>query len=513
MDFFLIFRHSDFVKKIVYWSTLSFFLFIAASCSQDPAIDVKNGLEFGLKSPIASDGISFYKSSNPEAGQSSSQTGVSTKAAIPDDFLIQLTLEANLDTDTALEQIIIYKNKNDLSDLIRLAVSDFDSNRSEHSLSWSTATKAVNARQFSLRFVDITGDGIPDILANGVDANGLQTMDIFKMDTSRSLFPLQMKSILSVSASIGIELRQRQETDGEFNQSQAEFSVVVQNKIGEENTSSDLQESVYRWQTNQDTFVFSSSQNISGKLIQNKQMEVLFKSGTESMEKFLAGAWKRTSINSRQRSIEQILFFDPEYRSFRIIEGDRLESHIWRSSGKPSAYGRMEMYLVNEAFKTLRSTAIIVPIAVDSIEFSLQDKNNWTGSYVRVDFDQDSRFSKRDSRSGIPINRLILSGIYRDEKKHELIFTAPFFYWRQNGIVRKGSYLTYETNETVLELQFVSDSGIVEEKKYYIVKLLDPRNATIGRFLELIPARTNINGVEKNSGEIIRLEFYSSEVE
>jgi len=241
-------------------------------------------------------------------------------------------------------------------------------------------------------------------------------------------------------------------------------------------------------------------------------LEELFKGSVSDYEAWLAGGWVRTFTNQRNKPIRQILFFDPAARNLRLIESDRLESHNWPISHKPSYGTRLQAILVNENFRSQKTIASIIPTGVNNISFGLQDRDDWTGDFIRMTQEQEESWFSRASRA-IPINRIILSGLYRSETGFEMVFSTPRFTWREGSTRRQGGYLTYQLNNSVLELKFISDKGLIEKTEVWIIKLdtIEQPGHRTRRILTMQPAALNINGVHATSNEIIRLEQSASD--
>lgn len=452
----------------------------------------------------------------PDRDASESGSSLSTKAVLPEDCLVQATFDLNLDLDTAVEQVAVYKTTSDSGNLLNLALIDQDPQRSTYFLAQTLPTLSINIRTFTLRLLDLTHDNIPELVASGLDAEGRQTLDIFLLSTSNSseAEAEQLKFVpgINLSSDISIELRSRETSPGADSDVDVlpRYDILVQNRANA--TTLDLTEMTYAWNEGKLQFQLTTSRLIPGKVLQEAQLKGLENASVEDFERFISGesgAWYRNIKDKRGQTYMQILFFEPEARSFRLIEGDRMESYIWKTSTHPALGSRLQIFLQNESFK-LRSMATIIPNSSNEMTFYLQDKSEWSGTFYRLSTEQEQEMKLGQYKTSLPINPLILSGLFKSEAGGEIVFSAPWFTWRQGERQKRGGYLTYQLNQTVLELQSISDKGLVEEKEYYIIKTLKTDSGSVPQY-ELVPASLTINGIAPKNNEIIRIQQVSTE--
>lgn len=468
-------------------------------------------------SPRGKGEIRTWGQQEPQDGPVNAAAGTASvlRMRLPEEYLVQGMQDLDLDLDPEIEQAVILKTSG--TNTLQIALLDHDTARDAWFLAQTLDTLSINIRTFTLRLLDLTGDGVPELLAGGTDAQGRQTLDAFCLMTDVPTGgdagaprpgELRYRPVLDIAGDLSIELRKvsGEMAGDEFAAGAAppSYEISVQNRTGTD--SSDLVEAIHTWDKTSKSFRLSRSRTIPGQLIEKNQLQDLMKAGTEDFERFVAGesgAWHRTLMDRSGTAFHQLLFFEPSTRSFRMIEGDLMESFRWTSSSH-NPPGRLQIFLRNDSFQRLNTMATLVPLSNTSMQFYLQDRDEWSGVFVRLTPDEEKQMGLRVRGDGATLNPLVLAGLYRTETGGEIMFANPNFTWKQGERTRHGGFVTYQLNEMVLELQFVSDRGMIAEKEYYIIRTgtVRPDGAIT---LELEPARIGADGVKSHSRDIIRL--------
>jgi hypothetical protein len=441
------------------------------------------------------------------------------KTTLGADQIVQDIREENLDADPSLEQLIVYKQKDDQEDLLRLLVVDFDEAKGVWANTWQGATRAGNIKTFSIRILNLNNASLPEIVCQGTNSQGEQTLDIFHI-TGKGEFPLAYQSVLSVSADINIEIVQATAASaGTASSGDPAGTIIAQSKDLESTSPLDMVETRYQWKGAAGAqapgqYLVASSAKIPGAMVQETALDQLFKSSAAEVErKYLDGGWVHSFVNQRKKKITQILFFDSAARSIRLVEGDRMEAHSWLSTYKP-AYGTgIKVYTVNESFHSQRTEGSVRIGGLNTLEFALaaadataSDRNDWQGVFTRLSGDMAAEYFAASGQSASPDN-LVLAGLYRNEGGVEIIFDSSRFTWREAGRPRQGGFATYRLNEPVLEMEFVDEKGLVEERAWYIAKASElDQGPQTQRVLELQPASVSVGGVQALARDPLRLE-------
>ena len=104
------------------------------------------------------------------ASLASDDEDLSPKIDLPKGSVIFQIVNQNLDIDQIEEQIIAYRPGNVSGTEVRLLVADYDAIQDAYFPAWDTAVDITNAMSFSLSFIDLVGDHVPEIIATGTDA-------------------------------------------------------------------------------------------------------------------------------------------------------------------------------------------------------------------------------------------------------------------------------------------------------------------------------------------------------
>lgn len=506
---------------------LTLCLSLAMACTDAAKPGGKGGVS-DLIVPKAANGIVLDKPTGGDDGGALAGGGHEAKVALDPNMLVQGILEENVDTDPAIEQLVIFKNKSDPDDLLHLMVVDYDEAHAQWSPTWQAATRAVNIKTFMVRVMDLTADGLPELVCQGTDKAGNLTLDVFKRASPAPQFPLAYAPILSIGADISLEVQSAEPVAAETGDDASAAGVkakpvdiVAQAKDLESQNPLDMVQTVYRWKESRDNpaggqYLVAASQKVPGNTVQETALDQLYRGSAQDIErKYLAGAWIHSYVNQRKKSIDQILFFDPQSRTVRLIEGDRMESHQWASTRKPPYGGSLEASLVNENFKSLHSMAAIQVKDLNLLSFALTDRNDWTGDFQRLSAEQEERYFAHTLQR-VPIDKLILNGLFRSESGQEIVFSPPRFSWRDGAARSQGSFITYQLNDTVLECTFTDSRGLTDRVAYFIAKV-DENNqarAKVLRLLTLYPAVLTVDGVSRDpgAGDALHLEQLAADV-
>ncbi len=438
---------------------------------------------------------------------------IQARVKLESNQILQDIREENLDNDPSLEQIIIFKQKDDSEDLLHIMVVDYDEVRGTWSNTWQGFTRSSNIKSFNIRVLNLNGEGLPEIICQGTNDKGEQTLDIFHV-LDRGIFPITYSSVLSTTADISIEvIGTDAAASGALAPNTASKGVVSRNKDLESSSPLDMVMTQYQWKPSNlpdkpGQYLVAGSTKIPGATVQEAALDQLFKSDIPELEKkYLDGSWQRSFINQRKKNITQILTFDTTTHTIQFIEGDRMESHEWLSTHKPSYGSSIQVYLVNETFHSLKNVGNIQVLGLNSLAFSLQDRDDWKGEFTRLSAEMEERQYTSNNQS-IPINAIVLTGLFRNDSGIELLFAAPHFSWRSGTETRQGGFATFQLNNTVLELEFTDAKGLIEEKRLYIAKLdeFEQGKQQTRKVLELQAAKVSVDGVRRLGEEPIRLE-------
>lgn len=413
-------------------------------------------------------------------------------------------MEANLDLDVIEEQVIIYKQREDPLDLIRLVVLDFDNVRDTYVISWRGATRATDRSTFSLSFLDITGDHDIELVAMGSNAVGDQSIDVFKRTPPPTGIGLYYRPIASVAAAGSIEIDEF-ERSGAYQNGLSwgrPYDIRVQSPDEDSNDIMDLIETTYSWLAREDRYVVAGRNAVPAASVGDEELNRLYRGDEDDFMDFLRGPWFRSSGNS---SGTILLHFDPAEERITFLSDDIQEAFRWDNSSK-TIYQNLQINLTNESIASVRRYGVVTVESLNSIRVSIHGSEMWDGTYRKLSADLQQALVGPSYR-GISLSDLSLSGLFSGEAGMEVFFSQPFFTLRENDTERRGGFALFEYGGLVLQLKILDDAGRVVETRTYRAEFSEEEGQDrVIRRLVLRPATPTVSGVIADRGSPIRLE-------
>lgn len=425
----------------------------------------------------------------------------------PGSTLIQITNQ-NLDIDQVEEQIIAYRKRDDGNGEIRLLVADYDAIQDAYFPAWETGVAISNAQSFSLAFIDLVGDHVPEILCSGTDAeSGEQLLRVYRKSINAQGFGLYFSSIASLSVRGSIQVVEIEREQAYYNgqKNGKSFPIVTNRQDTESENLSDQIKTTYYWRYQDNAYVEVLEEKIYGERIQDERLSSLFRAGEQEFETFLHGPWLKTSQDPSGRLRHSILFFDRRSKHFSLYAGDIQEEYIWQSSNRTN-YNQLYLIGVNDLIRFIRKQVSITVRDIDNLFIWTNDTNDsWSGEYQRISQDIQAIFYPQNSQEReLPFD---LSGVFTNEAGESIIFDEPFFTYRDQNGERRGGYALYQVKNPILELKFLSSGGLVEERRVYKADYLEERREQeIIRTLILIPGKVGIRGFVPEENSFVQYE-------
>lgn len=425
----------------------------------------------------------------------------------PGSTVIQITNQ-NLDIDQVEEQIIAYRNKDDAGGEIRLLIADYDAIQDAYFPAWESGVNISNAGSFSLSFIDLVGDHVPEILCSGTDAEtGEQLLRVYRKSINPKGFGLYFSLIasLSVRGSIQVVEIEREQAYYDGQKNGVSFPIVTNRQDAQSENLSDQIKTTYYWRYQDNSYVEVLEEKIYGERIQDERLSRLFRSGEQEFESFLHGPWLKTSQDPSGRLRHNILFFDRKGNQFSLYSGDIQEEYIWQSSNRTN-YNQLYLIGVNDLIRFIRKQVSITVKDIDNLFIWTNDANDsWSGEYQRISQDVQAIFyPQKNHERELPFQ---LSGVFTNEAGESIIFDEPFFTFRDQTGERRGGYALYQIQNPILELKFLSQAGLVEERRVYKADYLEEkREQEIIRTLVLIPGKVGIRGFVPQENSFIQYE-------
>lgn len=494
-----------------------FFLFIPLSfsifsCNKERS----NEIEFNQYGSITETSTNYTLTDLPEISfANNSLKSIPPKISIPDNMLVIQTLNLNIDSDDADEQIISVKKNNDPNSLFKILIADYLQPFDYHILSSELLTQATNVQNFQVLLIDVEGDKNLEIVCTGFNKDEGQTIDIFKYDPKSLSTGLKYTSILSLSSTGSLELLDEARTG----------RIQIERQQEEDSPSDLIIRELFTWNplpTEENpigSYQLSSTQSLRKKKVSNAQLrKVIESSKLNDKFDYLKGQW--ILEETEKKSKETYLFFNLTKNQFNIYADDyknsessienfiyqryrRLPSNRFRIEG---VSGIHDFKYISIVITYLTMTTILVDI-YDNDSPVARSKPNYSrsGTYRRVlEEELVKTLVDRQNRPKLPE----INGIYNERLGKQYIFEYPYFRIKgKNDKITHGGYAIYDADVPILEMQTFNDQGIVINRACYKFSY---HESQIGRktfkTITLIPGKLTLYGFEELEDEPIKLQ-------
>ena len=497
-------------KRLALFGLCIFICIAAISCRRDP-VPAEVSAEPVIVTP--SGGGSAGENLSMEFEGSLQEDEVQPKIDLPSNSEIIQIVNENLDIDQIEEQIIAYREKDLSGAPIRLLVADYDAIQDSYFPAWESGVDISNAMSFSMSFIDLVGDHVPEIVCTGTNPeNGNQLLRVFRKEISPSGFGLHFSSISSLSVRGSIEIVQIEREQAYYNgqKNGKSFPIVSYEQDQNSDNLSDLIKTSYYWRYQENSYAQVMREQVQGERIEDERLNRLFRSNENDFEAFLQGPWLKASQDASGRVSHSVLYFQPESRFFANYSGDVQEEYIWQASNRTN-YNQLYIIGANDLIRYIRKQLSITVRDIHNIHIWTSDINDtWSGEYQRISGDVQSIFFPESRTSQeLPFH---LSGVFTNESGVSVVFDEPRFQYRDDGGERNGGYALYYSGagynrNLILELVFLSDAGLIEERRVYKLDYLEEqREQEIIRTLYLIPGRVGVRGFVPDDEGFIQYE-------
>lgn len=483
---------------------LTVFVF-AVSCTAESPVPPRgqtNGPR--MVTPAAGNGVRLSGQQTDDEDRVPQDVGPTVRVDLVSGALVADVLETNLTGNNFEEQIVAFLNAAGGSEFIEVAVIENDILGRGYELVWQAPTRSTNLRGLRLSAEDVTGDFEPELIVTGVNAAGNETMNVFSRD--RNAAGLAYIEIASISSAGTIEF-ERQSRDDSYNlrEQQAEpFAIIAQEEDPDSENILDLIERRYELDRSLGEFTLADERRVSGGVIEQNQLQVLFRSGADEFATFLSGPWYRETGQGLS-----IVTFDT--RGDRVVfnGGDMQESFDWELSRKTISSG-VQLMLRNRNIRSMNTFVRVRVLALDQIVVDLHNRSRWDGTYRRVSTSLLTALTQADGSDRTRPAPLQLDGTYTDDSGVDIHFSGGRFELTEAGTRHQGTAAVYRVGDDeryVLELVKFDDSARrVGRRVYTFSHDITSHSDRIVRTLELQPARLTVQGVSSAPGNRLLLE-------
>lgn len=365
-------------------------------------------------------------------------------------YVVIDVIDVDLDADEPDEQIITAKVHGDVEDRIRLIVADFDPLLSRYRASWEGATLATNVRTFVVRPLDMVGDHVPEIVAVGADAEGRQTLDVFRRLRTggvrfRSVFSAHSDGSITINELSRSEAYVGRQASGES------FSIEVYRLNDATEEPFDLVRTSYRWQAQDERYAPDPVVAVAGNEVQQQRLRLPAGADRDELERHLDGPWLRDG--------GMIVFFDRRARVSAFSTSTSQVRYTWLTTGSAySASGTVaRIALQNEQLPSVRRSMSVVLIGLHEIRVVVSDDEERSGRYRRMAANERDVAVYTDAAA---VQTVALVGVFSGEADDELVFDEPRFQWRSPRRNWSGAFNVLVFDAPILELRVYDDQTI-----------------------------------------------------
>ncbi len=506
---------------ILITTTLSLVLLLGA-CKPNSAKSTSSYLQEPKKINLDSEEESTVDSSGDGADQYEDETRQFARVQLPPGYKMVQLVDVNLDLDRYEEQVLVVQDTLSDKNTISLLVADYDTIRDKYITTWQSKTVAQQRKGLQVTVIDTTGDHNLEIVCNGINAEGLQTIDIFRRTTSPDEYGLYFDRILSLEVQGTIELQESKRSQSYQNglTNGASYPVVTSSKDMESDRLSDIIKRTYIWRNDSRTYELVLEKKVSGQEIEDRRLKELFESGSEKFEKFLSGPWlysKNTGDSDAPQSSRSLIHFDPLNKTITLYSGNVQEIYTWTSSHR---------FLANSL--AIRGENEIVPFMRIYISAYVEDLNNirlliydinshngqrstntsWSGMYQKIGESLQETFlssniAAQNNSEFLPT----LTGVYQSDVGDTITFEPPHFTMEEDGERLKGGFSVYSMGSDIIELKIMNTHGIVVERRCYSFDYFEEKKSNeIIRRLILLPGKIGVHGFIPTAKQPIRYE-------
>ncbi|GEM_PF-1075395 len=490
-------------------------------CEPGPNKETSSYLQEPKKINLDSNKQQSLDSDDSENDEYQDETIQFARVQLPPGYKILQMVDVNLDLDRYEEQVLVAQDALSEENTISLFVADYDTIRDKYVTTWKSETVAQQRKGLQVTVIDSTGDHNLEIVCNGINADGLQTIDIFRRTTSPDEYGLFFDRILSLEVEGTIELQESKRSQSYQNgiTNGESYPVVTSSKDTESERLSDIIKRTYIWRNDSASYEMVLKKKVSGEEIEDRRLKELYESGSEAFEKFLSGPWlySKTSGENSPHSQRALIHFNPIEKTITLYSGNVQEIYTWNSSHR---------FLANSL--AIRGENEIVPFMRIYISAYVEDLNNirlliydinshngqrntntsWSGMYQKIGESLQKTFL---SSYGASVNDKEflpkLKGVYQSDVGDELTFDPPYFTLEEDGELYKGGFSVYSMGSDILELKIMNTHGIVVERRCYSFDYFEEKKSNeIVRRLIVLPGKIGVSGYTPTAKQPIRYE-------
>lgn len=446
--------------------------------------------------PQAGNGISLVQSQQSATRAPSRTPAASLYAAVPDSYVVSQVVNRNLDQDTAIEQVALYRDARN-GDYIQILVVDYDRRRDSYIRAWEGRSTAQNTTGAEVDFFDLTGDNAQEILIYGRDQSGTFTLDVFEIEFSSEEAIISLVNIgtFRSESAIGIEL-------GILPQIVLEEELPV-SYIDQAETEFQLH--AYQWSPSAGQFYQSTLPTTANPEISQQFFQQLIQTSVSDLLHLVVGDWI-----AEDGAETVFLIINDSNETLNLQIDQRQIAFRWKGLFKTVAGGfpTIHLTLLNEHISSLISQATITLLANDEIRLNIQSEPTLSRAYRRITAEQIALPVPHFINSEIELSGWY-EGVWRERRvavyfyKNSYLIEYPNF---GREIRQRGVFSTYKLDMPVLELVELDNNRLVRAHQQYLINYQQRHEGQqLVRALELKPIIVRYHGYHLLEEPVLQL--------
>ncbi len=407
--------------------------------------------------------------------------------ALPGEIFLK-TIDMNVDEDEDFEQVIISKRSAASADL-SLAVADFSPALGIYTRAFDGPIAATKLDSIIVQPIDVTGDGLLDLVVQGLDASNNQTLTIFRRLAGKGYSRIFSQAGLAVSLK---DIAGAERTGGAA-------SIVVRKPSS---VAGMLEETLYTW----DSHISSFRKGIQ-TLVKDNQADFSGIEGNDaqSFEIWLSRLWARVDMPSDPR------FFYLDVARGELILGESQLQQRWIIKSADRNGNRLYITCSTSESSDLDRVITIDAKGRDTIALGIIDQQvssfrrdeGWSGTYsVSNQTSTISQGAMDTTPAAVQPDANMVpdqsdyygrylgdhdSVLVLDKEKSILVLDKKFF----EGVSRLYRY----GENTVLDFQQVLPGGLTGTRLIFMVSVSREQDGGIGQ-LRLDSAHIGPDGIQ-----------------
>ncbi|MDR1238524.1 MAG: pallilysin-related adhesin [Treponema sp.] len=403
------------------------------------------------------------------------EEGITVKAALGEGEILTAVLTQNFDGDPAEEQIVAYRNRQELEGAIYVSYIDYNEADRTYRRIWSAPTAAARPGTISLFTQDLIGDRSICVILTGMNGAGEHTMTIFRKNSRFQPFPpsnvpadmnqpFNKIAELRIDGAISIQETGRPQAYHLGIAQGQSFSITAYGHDYESSNIMDQREITYAFNPRIGLYEQSAVVRVPGSQIEQRRLRELLSGAPGVFEAFINDLWYYVSPEGTLDK-RRYIYFDPPNRELIFFEDETQQVFTWQNASR-TRYG-LYISSQNISVTTLRRFLDIELQSLDSIRVKLFEdvrlkigiSASWDGSYRRAGSAQDTgrgAIAKVDSR---------IDALYDSPMGKIRFFPEGRYELRAGETVRQGKYSFFAVNgQELLELRPEQGSSFRPER-------------------------------------------------